>query len=104
MPELPQAARALLKVLRVEGVGRELAIELVVNAVMTVKLAAGEERAPDLLAQLPAPGTYGKLRSLERWLGHGERAFTSAGALQGALLLHGEYCTRGQCGRCPLSS
>ncbi len=102
LPCLPTGAKTLLKLLKVEGAGREMGIELAVNAVLPVLLATGAECAP-LLAQLPAPGTYGRLRTLERWLGHGERVFTSAAAIQGGLLLHSDYCTRGHCGNCPLS-
>jgi hypothetical protein len=94
--------------LQVAGVGRALAIELVVNAVLPVALASGrwtEDRAAAALASLPSPATYGRLRRLEGWLGPGGAApFTGAGALQGALLLHADYCSRGRCGRCPLSS
>jgi hypothetical protein len=79
-----------------------------VNAVLPVALAAGVLPAPAVEAAwraLPAPGTYGRLRRLESWLG-GETAppFTTAARLQGGLLLHAGYCTRGACGRCPLSS
>ncbi len=102
LPALPAEPRALLQLLKVEGAGREMGIELAVNAVLPVLLATGVE-CTSLLAALPAPGTYGKLRALERWLGHGERVFRTAAALQGGLLLHGEYCTRGHCGNCPLS-
>jgi hypothetical protein len=63
----------------------------------------GEEAAAGAFLQaLPSPGTYGKLRSLEGWLGG--KPFVSAAKLQGGLLLHTDYCTRGFCGRCPLSS
>ena len=90
------------------GLGHSLAIELWVNAVLPVALAAGEwpeaACAATLLA-LPSPGTYGKLKPLDRWLGAGgERPFASAARLQGGLLLHADYCTKGMCGRCPLSS
>jgi hypothetical protein len=80
-----------------------MAIELAVNAVLPLLYASGEEeRAGALFHGLASPGTYGKLRSLERWLG--EKPFISAAGLQGGLLLHSDYCTRGHCGRCPLSS
>ncbi len=92
----------------VPGIGRSTAIEVMVNAVLPVALAAGVLPAPAVEAAwraLPAPGTYGRLRRLESWLG-GETAppFTTAARLQGGLLLHAGYCTRGACGRCPLSS
>lgn len=97
-------ARALVRCLRVPGIGRETAIELVVNAVLPVALASGEwdeDAAIAALCSLPSPGTYGKLRRLDGWLGG---AFDSAAHLQGGLLLHTDYCTKGMCGRCPLSS
>ncbi|MDZ7727993.1 MAG: hypothetical protein U5Q44_07255 [Dehalococcoidia bacterium] len=101
-------ARVLLRSLRVAGVGRSLAIELAVNAVIPAAVSSGawtEDEALDLLLALPSPGTYGHLRRLEGWLAHGgERPFGSAGRLQAGLLLHGDYCSRGRCGRCPLSS
>lgn len=97
------APTAGLAPLRAPGVGRASAVELAVNAVLPVALAAGcwsEGEAAAALAALPSPGTYGRLRRLEGWLG---RPFTSAATLQGGLLLHADYCTRGFCGRCPLS-
>lgn len=102
-PALPPDASGLLGLLRVEGAGRAMAVELAVNAVLPVLAAGGEEPvAARLLGALPSPGTYGKLRFLEGWLGG--RPFSCAAALQGGLLLHSDYCTRGRCGRCPLSS
>ena len=89
------------------GLGHSLAIELWVNAVLPVALASGAWPAAACEAAflaLPSPGTYGKLKPLDRWLGaHGERPFRSAARLQGGLLLHADYCTKGMCGRCPLS-
>ena len=91
------------------GVGRALAIECAVNAVLPVALASGQWAEQEIEAAflaMASPGTYGRLRSLERWLGGeaaGGRAFRSAARLQGGLLLHADYCTRGMCGRCPLS-
>ncbi len=90
------------------GLGRSLAIELWVNAVLPVALAAKEwpeaECESELLA-LPSPGTYGKLKRLDDWLGAGDEApFRTAARLQGGILLHADYCTKGMCGRCPLSS
>lgn len=95
---------SLLSVLAGPGIGRATAVELVVNAVLPVGLVVGrweEEAAVALLCRLPSPGTYGVLRQLEGWLGS---RFRTAADLQGALLLHRDYCTRGACGRCPLSS
>lgn len=110
-PAWPSSLRAepgLEKRLRAGGIGRSLAIELAVNAVLPVALASGEwpeASCESTLAALPTPGTYGSLKPLERWLGSGGRKpFSSAAGLQAGLLLHREYCTRGMCGRCPLSS
>lgn len=90
-----------------EGIGRAAAIEVLVNAVVPAALATGawsEAEAEAAWAALPSPGTYGKLRPLERWLGGTEAApFASAALLQGGLLLHADYCAKGACGRCPLS-
>lgn len=93
--------------LRVPGLGRAMALELLVNAVLPVALGSGAWPAEATLAAyaaLPSPGTYGRLRPLERWLANGsERPFHGARALQGGLALHRDYCTRGACGRCTLS-
>lgn len=105
--ELPQVApsrRPVLKALGAAGVGRSLAVELAVNSLAPVMAAAGawsEDAALGLVTSLPSPGTYGLLRPLESWL---QRPFTSAADLQAGLLLHRDYCSRGLCGRCPLSS
>ena len=89
------------------SVGRALAIETWVNAVLPVALASGawpEQACESGLLALPSPGTYGKLKPLGGWLGKGgARPFDSAATLQGGLLLHADYCTKGECGRCPLS-
>ena len=89
------------------SVGRALAIETWVNAVLPVALAAGawpEQSCESVLRALPSPGTYGKLKPLAGWLGAANaRPFPSAATLQGGLLLHADYCTKGHCGRCPLS-
>ncbi|MGD9932873.1 MAG: DUF2851 family protein [Dehalococcoidia bacterium] len=91
------------------GASRALSAELAVNAALPVSLAARVASDADILAALdaiPSPGTYGRLRLLEGWLSRGQSAppFRSASALQGGLALHLDYCTRGFCGRCPLSS
>jgi hypothetical protein len=88
------------------GMGRASAIELAVNAVLPVALAAGvwsEAEVVTAWESLPSPGSYGRVRRLEGWLGGAGKPFMSASALQGGLLLHTEWCTRGGCGRCPLS-
>ncbi|MEO9256160.1 MAG: hypothetical protein ABI305_11495, partial [Tepidiformaceae bacterium] len=98
---------------RPAGIGRASAIELALNAILPVAFACGEwseEEVESAWLALPAPGTYGKLRRLEGWLtaSTGEAAthpgpFTSAARLQGGIALHTDYCTKGACGRCPLS-
>ena len=92
---------------RLPGAGRAMAVELAVNAILPVALAGGVWSEGDVWTRwlsLPSPGTYGRLRQLEGWLGDGtERTFGSAARLQGGLLLHGDYCTTGSCGRCPMS-
>ncbi len=88
------------------GLGRASAVEIMVNAVLPVALISGawpEKVVEAAWAVLPSPGTYGLLRSLERWLGSERPPFTTASRLQGGLLLQADYCARGLCGRCPLS-
>lgn len=92
--------------LTVPGLGRGIAVELVVNAVLPVALASGawpEDVVQRAFLALPSPGTYGRLRPLERWLGRGGRPFGGAAALQGGLQLQRDYCAAGRCGRCPFS-
>lgn len=93
--------------LRAGAVGRALALECMVNAVLPVALAAGcwpEHEVERSFLALRSPGTYGRLKPLERWLGAGgARPFPGAARLQGGLLLHADYCSRGKCGRCPMS-
>jgi hypothetical protein len=94
------------QVLAVPGLGRGTAIELAVNAVLPVALASGEwpeQAVRDAFSALPSPGTYGRLRPLERWLSRGGRPFPSAATLQGGLQLQRDYCAAGRCGRCPFS-
>ncbi len=101
------AEPATTKALEVPGAGRSLAIECFVNAVLPVACAGHlwpEPAAEAAYLALKAPGTYGKLKPLERWLGtEANKPFADAALLQGGLLLHAEYCTQGRCGRCPLS-
>jgi hypothetical protein len=95
---------AVPAVLQAGGIGRALALELAVNAVLPAALATGawaEDEVAACFARLRSPGTYGKLRPLEAWLGG--RPFGTAMTLQGALQLQRDYCDRGRCGRCPLS-
>ncbi len=91
---------------RVPGVSRAVSIEIAVNAVLPVALAASAwpvAAVEQAWLALPSPGTYGRLRPLERWLGGDRRPFSTAAGLQGGLLLHTDYCSRGMCGRCPMS-
>lgn len=88
------------------GMGRAMAIECTVNAILPVALAAGvwpEGEVFEAWDGLPSPGTYGKLRQLEKWLTAGnEKPFGTAARLQGGLLLQADYCAKGECGgRCP---
>lgn len=96
------------RVAAVEGVGRAAAIEVMVNAVVPAALGSGAWTEAEALAAwtaIPAPGTYGRLRPLERWLGGATaRPFGTAARLQGGLLLQADYCAKGACGRCPLSA
>jgi hypothetical protein len=120
----------LLACLRRAGLSRQLGIEVAVNAVLPVAMAAREWPEEAVIAVwngLPSPGTYGRLRRLEGWIGgaggrrgggglegslgqaqpggHGALTpFARAGRLQGGLLLQADYCSRGRCGACPLSS
>ncbi len=89
------------------GIGRAAAIEVLVNAVLPVAFASGawrEAEVEETWRAIPSPGTYGRLKKLEGWLGGGGAAppFTSAARLQGGLLMHADYCTKGACGRCPV--
>lgn len=109
LPEWPATLAPGLtwKAASAPGIGRSTAIEVAVNAILPVALASGafgEAEAEAAWRALPSPGTYGRLARLQSWLG-GEDAppFTTASRLQGGLLLHSDYCTRGACGRCPLS-
>ncbi len=110
-PEILAPGAALLKLLQGSGIGRAVAIEIVVNAVLPAALALATWPEAEVVAcwhSLPAPGTYGKLKRLGGWLAANRgddpfRPFTTASRLQGGLLLHTEYCTKGRCGRCPLS-
>lgn len=91
------------------GASRALAAELSVNAALPVSLAARIWPEDAVLAAwdaVPSPGTYGRLKLLEGWLrgGAATRPFRTAAALQGGLALHADYCTKGFCGRCPLSA
>jgi len=106
-PGWPSLLAPTMRLPVVDGIGRASAIELMVNAVLPVALGTGawpEDAVEASWRALSSPGTYGKLRQLEGWLGANQgKTFTTAAHLQGGLLLHADYCTRGMCGRCPLS-
>lgn len=92
---------------KVAGMARGTALEVTINAILPVALATGawpDGAAEAAWLELRSPGVYGKLRPLEGWLTGESRPFTTAARLQGGLLLHSDYCTRGMCGRCVLSS
>lgn len=86
--------------------GPERARELVFNVVLPWAAAqpALRERALSLLRCLPAGPAYGRTRFLEANLG-GEVAAGRGGTLvrQGLLAYVEQWCSRGGCGRCPLS-
>ncbi|HTE87128.1 MAG TPA: DUF2851 family protein, partial [Dehalococcoidia bacterium] len=93
-------------------IGRGKAIELALNAVLPVLLAEADRDARPLLVEavlrafraLPAPQAYGRTAHLSRALRtDGASLIRGADHSQGALHLYAHYCTRGGCGRCPLS-
>jgi uncharacterized protein DUF2851 len=93
-------------------IGRGKALELAVNAVLPVLLAEGEREGRPLLSgsvmrcfhALPAPQRYGRIAHLERALRLEDVSLIrGADRSQGGLHLWAKYCTRGGCGRCPLS-
>lgn len=92
---------------RLPGLGRAAAIEVAVNAILPAAVAAGALGAGEAWRRwlaLPSPGTYGRLRPLERWLSSPSRPFGSAARLQGGLFLHATFCAMGRCGSCPLTA
>lgn len=105
-PAWPPQLTAGVGLPAVPGLGTSTVTELLLNAVLPVALASGAwpaESAEAAWFRAKSPGTYGKLKQLETWLSGGPGAFPSAAHLQGGLLLHQDYCTKGMCGRCPLS-
>ena len=86
-------------------IGEARARELLVNAVLPLAAARRREAvALRLLTGLPATPAYGKTAFLEANL-RPEKGRIALTALeqQGLLGLIGEWCSRGGCGRCPLS-
>lgn len=87
-------------------VGPDRARELLLNAVLPclALLPETHERARTFAATLPALPAYGRTRFLEDNLrGEARRFIGSALEQQGLLALQAEWCSRGGCGRCPLS-
>ena len=99
------AVRSLVRSLSVEGsIGRSRAIEITANAVLPLLAALENGRwerpAEGLYALLPLPARYGPVRHLHDAL---PDVRIDSRRQQGMLYLLGQYCTRGGCGRCPLS-
>jgi hypothetical protein len=86
-------------------IGPERARELLVNAVLPLAAARGRAaEAEALLGSLPAAPSYGRTGFLEANL-RPEKGRIARTALeqQGLLAMIGEWCSKGGCGRCPLS-
>lgn len=93
-------------------IGAAKALELTLNAALPVLLALAEREHDRVLAgavvavfhALPAPAPYGRTSHLDRALrSAGAPLIRGSNMSQGALYLFENYCTRGGCGRCPLS-
>jgi hypothetical protein len=90
------------------ALGTARATELLLNAVLPFAAAVRPDlltHCLDLAAGLPALPPYGKTAFLEANLAPapGRRPVQGALDQQGLLALHAEWCSRGGCGRCPLS-
>jgi hypothetical protein len=88
--------------------GTARATELLVNAVLPFVAGCAPEtagRCLEIAGRLRPNAPYGKTLFLERNLAPspGKRAAASALEQQGLLELHASWCSRGGCGRCPLS-
>jgi len=104
--EPARARKKLIATFSVPGaIGRGRAVEVIANAVLPWLAALGPEartrRAEALYRLLPLTARYGAISHLHEAVG---------GAVpvdfrrqQGMLYLLKQYCTRGGCGRCPLS-
>jgi len=90
------------------GAGATRVTELLLNAVLPCVAALDASlagRCLELAAGLRPNQPYGKTAFLERNLlrSDGRRAVRSALDQQGLLEMHATWCSRGGCGRCPLS-
>ncbi len=93
---------------RTAVLGRSRAAEVLVNAVLPLAWAVApglRERCLELAAGLTALPPYGKTLFLERNLAPAAGGRRVRGVLdqQGLLALHSDWCSKGGCGRCPLS-
>ena len=86
-------------------VGRGRALEMIANVVLPCFAAGGDgalaERAKAVYGRLPLPARYGAVRHLHEAVGQG--VAIDMRRQQGMLHLLRNYCSRGGCGRCPLS-
>lgn len=116
-----QSAEALIDALTVTSepewggtalIGRGRAIEVATNAVLPLLLALaqihhdrrGSRLWEERFLALPRAEPYGRTAALERALNAGGRSLVNGTAGQQALLyLQEHYCSRGKCGRCPVS-
>jgi hypothetical protein len=91
-------------------IGRGRAIEIATNAVLPAlnlqaRLSADlalERAVSSVYRSLPLPAAYGSVAFLKENLAGGKFVST-ARRQQGLLYLLENYCSRGGCGRCPLS-
>jgi hypothetical protein len=91
-------------------IGKARAIEIATNVVLPLLYAWGEANgdaglanvAMKLYRELPLPSSYGQVEFLRRYLGD-DKLIKIARHQQALLYLLQNYCSRGGCGRCPLS-
>ena len=88
-------------------IGLDRARELALNVgLVTAALEQGlKEKALDLYEAMPVMAAYGKTAFLESYLRNevGKRPVKTAMEQQGLLAFVSQWCSRGGCGRCPLS-
>ncbi len=103
-------------------IGRDRALEILINVALPAAIASGDgagtDRARALWRALPRPGAYGATRFIERALASEDagaggaspaptagrvRVPINARRAQGLLALQRDWCERNGCGRCPLS-